>query len=114
MTTTLEPQLPFIQGDRRIRFGIDDDVDQRRDFRRSCPIERRPKIAWLLHAYALTAARPRNRRVINRLELTCVGVIAIHRVFRVPLIAEFGVGSQQHGGSEHDDEQAVPGPGAGG
>src|SRR5262249_53237065 len=32
----------------------------------------------------------------------------------MPSIAEFGVDPEQHGGSEHDDEQAVPGPGAGG
>ena len=32
----------------------------------------------------------------------------------LPPVAELGVDPEQHGGSEHDDEQAVPGPGASG
>ena len=32
----------------------------------------------------------------------------------LPLVAEFGVDAEQDGRDEHDDEQAVPGPGSGG
>src|SRR4051812_10459006 len=80
--------LSFVNRDRRIRARIDDAIDHRRHRRRSRALERSGELAGLLDAYAFATARACNLRVIDGLELTRVGVVAVHHVFGVPLVAE--------------------------